>query len=95
MCIRDRARPGYFRLQSAEWHGRSRGGGRATREAADVYKRQLMNSEDHDRNLPAANERNWRRIHHSPAFWVGLVLCLAAITIYVWSDDLSWRPRIQ
>ena len=54
-----------------------------------------MNSEDHDRNLPAANERNWRRIHHSPAFWVGLVLCLAAITIYVWSDDLSWRPRIQ
>jgi hypothetical protein len=55
----------------------------------------LMNSEDHGRNLPAANERNWRRIHHSPAFWVGLVLCLAAITIYVWSDDLSWRPRIQ
>jgi len=33
--------------------------------------------------------------HHSLAFWVGLVLCLAAITIYVWSDDLSWRPRIQ
>jgi hypothetical protein len=25
-------------------------------------------------------------------FWVGIVLCLAAITIYLWSDDLSWRP---
>jgi hypothetical protein len=25
-------------------------------------------------------------------FWVGLVLCLAAIAIYLWSDDLSWRP---
>jgi hypothetical protein len=25
-------------------------------------------------------------------FWVGIVMCLAAITIYLWSDDLSWRP---
>jgi hypothetical protein len=25
-------------------------------------------------------------------FWVGVVMCLAAIVIYVWSDDLSWRP---
>ncbi|HEY0219980.1 MAG TPA: hypothetical protein VGC26_09500 [Afipia sp.] len=37
--------------------------------------------------------RDWRRIHHSPAFWIGVVLCLAAIAIYLWSDDLSWRPR--
>jgi hypothetical protein len=33
-----------------------------------------------------------RRIHHSPLFWVGAVLFLAAIAIYVFSDDLSWRP---
>jgi hypothetical protein len=33
-----------------------------------------------------------RPIHHSPIFWVGIVLCLAAITIYVLSDDLSWLP---
>jgi hypothetical protein len=38
-------------------------------------------------------KRNWRRIHHSPMFWIGIVLCLAAIAIYVLSDDLSWRPR--
>ncbi|SFK45130.1 hypothetical protein [Methylocapsa palsarum] len=38
---------------------------------------------------------DWRRIHHSPLFWFGAVLFLAAIGIYVWSDDLSWRPRIQ
>jgi hypothetical protein len=25
-------------------------------------------------------------------FWIGVVACLAAITIYVLSDDLSWRP---
>jgi hypothetical protein len=41
---------------------------------------------------PAARPRDWRRIHHSPLFWVGVVLCLAAIAIYLWSDDLSWRP---
>jgi hypothetical protein len=55
----------------------------------------LMNGEDQDRYPPAAEGRDWRRIHHSPVFWVGIVLCLAAIVIYVWSDDLSWRPRIE
>jgi hypothetical protein len=36
-----------------------------------------------------------RRIHHSPLFWVGAVLFLAAIAIYVFSDDLSWHPSAQ
>lgn len=36
--------------------------------------------------------RDWRKIHHSPIFWIGVAMCLAAIAIYVWSDDLSWRP---
>jgi hypothetical protein len=53
----------------------------------------------HDRHghapRPAVRQRDWRRIHHSPWFWVGVVLFLAAIAIYVWSDDLSWRPRVQ
>ncbi|CAN7583521.1 hypothetical protein LJR220_005350 [Bradyrhizobium sp. LjRoot220] len=40
-------------------------------------------------------ERGSRPIHHSPMFWVGLVLCLAAIAIYLWSDDLSWRPTTR
>jgi len=25
-------------------------------------------------------------------FWIGVVLCLSAIMIYVLSDDLAWRP---
>jgi hypothetical protein len=54
-----------------------------------------MNSEDQNRNASDAEKGDWRRIHHSPVFWVGIVLCLAAIAIYVWSDDLSWRPRVQ
>jgi hypothetical protein len=28
-------------------------------------------------------------------FWIGVVMCLAAITIYVLSDDLSWRPGLR
>jgi hypothetical protein len=36
-----------------------------------------------------------RRIHHSPLFWVGAVLFLAAIATYVFSDDLSWRSSAR
>ena len=36
-----------------------------------------------------------RRIHHSPLFWVGAFLFLAAMSIYVFSDDLSWRPSAR
>ena len=36
--------------------------------------------------------RDWRRIHHSPMFWIGVAMCLIAIAIYVASGDLSWRP---
>ncbi len=36
--------------------------------------------------------RDWRKIHHSPTFWIGIAMCLAAIMIYVLSDDLSGGP---
>jgi hypothetical protein len=35
----------------------------------------------------------WRRMHHDWRMWVGLVLMLAAITIYVLSEDLAWLPH--
>jgi hypothetical protein len=38
---------------------------------------------------------DWRRLHHSRLFWAGLFMMLLAITIYVLSDDLAWRPRIR
>lgn len=56
----------------------------------------MVNGEDRrSETEPSVRRRDWRRIHHSPLFWVGVVLCLAAIMIYVLSDDLSWRPRAQ
>jgi len=38
---------------------------------------------------PSSSKRDRRPIHHSPIFWIGIVMCLAAIAIYLWSDDLS------
>jgi hypothetical protein len=41
---------------------------------------------------PQHSGRDWRKIHHSPIFWFGVLMCLVAIAVYVLSDDLSWRP---
>jgi hypothetical protein len=35
----------------------------------------------------------WRRMHHDWRVWVGLVLMLAAITIYILSEDLACLPH--
>jgi hypothetical protein len=32
-------------------------------------------------------------VHHSPWFWVGVAMFLIAILTYVFSEDLSLRPR--
>jgi hypothetical protein len=36
----------------------------------------------------------WRRMHHDWRVWVGLVLMLAAITIYILSEDLTFLPHL-
>ena len=36
-----------------------------------------------------------RPIHHSPWFWLGVVMFLTAILTYVFSEDLSLRPRLH
>jgi hypothetical protein len=40
-----------------------------------------------------AQGRDWRRVHHSLWFQVGVAMCMAAILIYVFSEDLSLRPQ--
>ncbi|WP_198135132.1 hypothetical protein [Rhodopseudomonas palustris] len=55
----------------------------------------MNDHKQHDREQPAAAGRGGRPIHHSPVFWIGILLCLAAIIVYLWSDDLSWRPSGQ
>jgi hypothetical protein len=37
----------------------------------------------------------WKRAHHDWRFWVGVVLVVAAMIVYVMTDNLSLRPRVQ
>ena len=36
---------------------------------------------------------HWRRIHHSPFFWIAACCILLAMAIYVATNNLSFRPR--
>ena len=40
-----------------------------------------------------AEQPYWKRAHHDWRFWVALFFMLAAITIYVLSDDMRFLPR--
>ena len=42
--------------------------------------------------VPAGRFHRLRHIHHSPLFWIGAVLFFTAITVYIFSEDLSMRP---
>jgi hypothetical protein len=42
-----------------------------------------------------AHRPYWTRAHHDWRVWVGVILMLAAMMIYLMTDDLAWRPRIQ
>ena len=33
-----------------------------------------------------------RPLHHSPLFWGGVVLFIAAISVYMFTDALAWMP---
>ncbi len=44
-------------------------------------------------SVPHGQRPYWKRAHHDWRFWLGLVLMLAAIAIYVMSDDLAFLPH--
>jgi hypothetical protein len=37
----------------------------------------------------------WKRAHHDWRLWVALIMMLAAITIYVLSEDLAFLPHLM
>jgi hypothetical protein len=43
-----------------------------------------------DRGLPPPY---WTRMHRDWRVWVGLVLMLAAITVFILSQNLAWLPH--
>jgi len=44
-----------------------------------------MNKKDHHEGVPDRDgrQRNWRHIHHSPLFWIGVVLFVAVAALYL------------
>ncbi len=36
----------------------------------------------------------WKRMHHSPFFWVAAVFILVAMLIFVFTDGLLFRPVV-
>lgn len=46
----------------------------------------------HQENHPPRGP-DWRHIHHHWYFWVGVLLMLVAMGVYVMTEDLSWRPH--
>jgi hypothetical protein len=50
--------------------------------------------QDHN-SVHHAQRPYWTRAHHDWKFWVALFLMLAAMIIYVMSDDLALRPHRQ
>jgi hypothetical protein len=37
----------------------------------------------------------WKCAHRDWRFWIAFVMMCAAMSIYVITDDLAWRPRSQ
>ena len=44
---------------------------------------------------PSPHRPYWKRIHHSPFFWVAAASILLAMTIYVMTNNLSVAPRAK
>jgi hypothetical protein len=57
-----------------------------------------MNKVTHDQQHGEphhARGHDWKRLHHHWYFWVGMLLMVAALVIYVMTEDLAWVPRSQ
>ena len=74
--------------------GDSRAVGARTTATGREWIQVTRNGPHHHAKLNA-RRRDWRHVHHSPWFWVGVAMFLAAILTYVFSEDLSLRPRLH
>lgn len=57
------------------------------------YKHHNHGNEGPEREHVHVHRPYWKRAHHDWRFWVGLLLMLTAISIYVMSNDLTLLPH--
>ena len=50
-------------------------------------------SHRHEDTVPESKAAYWKTAHHHWWFWCGLFLMLAAMAVYVLSDNLSFLPH--
>jgi hypothetical protein len=53
-------------------------------------RKQLHRRKEQSDGLGREPRPYWQRVHHDWRFWVGLTFMLAAISVYVLSDDLAF-----
>ena len=54
-----------------------------------------QNGDPNGGNVYQGHRPYWTRAHHDWKFWVALSLMLAAMVIYVMSENLAFRPHSQ
>jgi hypothetical protein len=57
-----------------------------------------MNKIKHDGSEHSTNYSNtpyWKRLHRDWRVWVGVILILVAMLIYISSEDFAFLPHIQ
>jgi hypothetical protein len=58
-----------------------------------VHRLTMDDPQFHQHGGPRPSHRPyWKRMHHSPFFWVAACFILIAMTIYVMTGNLSFRP---
>jgi hypothetical protein len=57
------------------------------------YRHHGNEGPEHDSDHHNQRPPYWKRAHRDWWFWIGLVLMLAAITVYVLSNDLAFLPH--
>jgi hypothetical protein len=55
----------------------------------------MSHKTEHDHRHHQSEHRPRKGIHHSPWFWVAVILMLIAMVYYVFSDDLALAPGPQ
>jgi len=60
-----------------------------------TYLKQTHHSEEvpESGTVQQSNRPYWKRVHKDWRFWIALLLMIAAMIIYVVSEDFAWLPR--
>jgi hypothetical protein len=60
-----------------------------------TYIKQTHHSQEVPDNdtVQKSNRPYWKRAHKDWRFWIALLLMIAAMIIYVVSEDFAWLPR--